>query len=185
MKRSATLLFFAMLMVVLGGCPASRLSMIDVEKATPQDGWEGVNNLSRDNLFYFAGQPDEASFERLAEEADVQMVINLRPPQELENLGFDEPAVIDKLGVRHINIPITPDSFSKKDVDRLAEILGETAAIHPILIHCSSGNRVGGLWAAYLVHHRGFDLEEALDYGRAAGLSKEAMIEAVRRVAAE
>lgn len=181
MKRYATHLVFALLLIALAGCASPRLSTVAVDRAAPQQGWEGVNNLYRDNLFYFGGQPDEAAFKRLAEEAGIKTVINLRQPQELERLDFDEPALVEELGLRYVNIPITPDAFSIEDVDRFSAVLAETGG--PVLLHCASANRAGGLWAAYLVRHRGFALEEAISRGQTAGLNRDTMIEAVKRVA--
>lgn len=183
MRRHAEHLIFALLLITLGACAAPRLSTVAVEEAAPQQGWEGVNNLFRDSLFYFGGQPDEAAFERLADEASLTTVINLRRPQELERLDFDEPALVEELGLRYVNIPITPDAFSADDVDRLAEVLAQTEG--PVLLHCGSSNRVGGMWAAYLARHRGIDLDEAIRLGKTAGLRRDTMIEAVRRVAEE
>ena len=183
MKRLAQYLAFAVLLVTLGACAAPRLSTVAVEEAEPQQGWEGINNLFRDGFFYFGSQPDEAAFGRLAEEAGVTTVINLRRPQELEQLAFDEPVLVEGLGMRYVNIPITPDAFSADDVDRLAAVLAETEG--PVLLHCGSSNRVGGMWAAYLARHRGVDLDEAIRLGKTAGLRRDTMIEAARRVAQE
>ena len=152
-------------------------------EAAPQQGWEGINNLFRDGLYYFAGQPDEAAFNRLAEDAGITTVVNLRRPQELEQLDFDEPAVVEALGMRYVNIPVTPDAFSKADVDRFAAVLAESKG--PVLLHCGSANRAGGMWAGYLTLHRGLSLDEALRLGKTAGLRRDTMIEAVRQVAEE
>ena len=168
---------------MLGACATTQLSTVVADEAAPQEGWEGINNLFRDGPFYFAGQPDAAAFERLAEDTGVTTVINLRRPQELEQLDFDEQAVVEGLGLRYVNIPITPDAFSADDVDRLADVLAQ--ADGPVILHCGSANRAGGMWAAYLVRHRGLDLDEAIRLGKTAGLRRDSMIDAVRRVAAE
>ena len=183
MKRHARHLIYAVLLTVLGGCATPRLSTVAVEEAAPEQGWDGINNLFRDNLFYFGDQPDVAAFERLAEDAGIQTVINLRRLQELEQIDFDEPAVVEALGMRYVNIPITLDGFSATDVDRFAAVLAETKG--PVLLHCGSSNRAGGMWAAYLARHRSLDLDEAIRLGKTAGLSRDPMIEAVRRVAEE
>lgn len=183
MKQHAKILTLAALVMLGSACATPRLSTVAVEEAVPQQGWDGINNLFRDNLMYFGGQPDTAAFGRLANEAGIQTVINFRRPQELEKLDFDEPALLETLELHYVNIPIMPDTFSKEDMDRLVEVLATTKG--PVLLHCSSSNRAGGVWATYLVRHRGFDLEEALRLGRAAGLRSDSMVEAVRRVAEE
>lgn len=168
------------LIVLASGCAASQLSTVAIHEAEPLADWEGVNNLFQDERFFFGGQPDADAFRRLVEDAGVQTVVSFRRPQELAQLDFDEPALMETLGVRFINIPVMPDTFSKADVDRLAAVLDKTEG--PILLHCSSSNRVGGVWTTYLVQYRGLALEEALHLGRAAGLSSDAMVEAVHRV---
>ena len=181
MKHPIKLFIFVIL--IGSACASPRLSTVAVEEASAQQGWEDINNLYRDNLFFFSGQPEATAFKRLTEEAGVRTVISFRRPQELDQLDFDEPALMENLALRFVNIPVMPETFSKNDVDHLAEVLAETK--EPILLHCSSSNRVGGVWATYLVLHRGFELEEALRLGRAAGLSSDSMVEAVRRVAGE
>ena len=180
MKHLSKYLIVQALVILASSCTTSQLSTVAVDEAAALDGWEGVNNLFQDNQFFFSGQPDADAFRRLVEEAGVQTVVSFRRPQELAQLDFDEPALLDALGVRFINIPVMPDTFSKTDVDRLAAVLDKTEG--PILLHCSSSNRVGGVWTTYLVQHRGLALEEALQLGRAAGLSSDSMVEAVHRV---
>ena len=43
MKRPAERLIFAVLLLMLAGCAAPRLSTVAVEEATPQEGWEGID----------------------------------------------------------------------------------------------------------------------------------------------
>lgn len=171
------------IMMLVSGCATSQLSGVAVNEPKSLPGWDGVNNLFQDSFFFFGGQPDAAAFQRLSEEAGIQTVVSFRRPEELAKLNFDEPALLETLGIRFINIPVMPDTFSKADVDRLAAVLDKTEG--PILLHCSSSNRVGGVWATYLVQHRGVALEEALRLGHAAGLSSDTMVEAVHRVLGE
>ena len=183
MKHHTGHLIFFMLLLLVSGCVSSQLSRVDVEEAIPLQGWDNVNNLFQDDHFYFSGQPDSAAFHRLAGEAGIRTVVSFRRPQELEQLDFDEPALVEKLGMRFVNIPVMPNSFSKDDVDRLASVLDETKG--PVLLHCGSSNRVGGVWATYLVQHRGLELEEALRLGQSAGLKSDSMVDAFKRVAGE
>ena len=158
------------------------VSEAPVGVATSLDGWDDVNNVFRDGDVFFAGQPQETAWNRFADEG-VGVVINIRQPSELESLEYDEPNAVEALGMRYVSIPMTPDSFSAADVDRLAEVLAEST--EPVLIHCGSSNRVGGMWAAYLVRERGMDLDVAMERGKAAGMRSDSVMEAVRRVANE
>ena len=176
-------LILAALITLGSSCVSPFLSKADVEEAVPLQEWEGINNLYQDDLFFFGGQPDSAAFDKLTKEASVRTVISFRRPQEMEQLDFDEPALMEKLRVRFVNIPVMPDTFSEEDVNLLAGVLAETK--EPVLLHCSSSNRAGGIWAAYLVLHRDYTLEDAMRLGKAAGLKSDSMIEAVRRVVGE
>jgi protein tyrosine phosphatase (PTP) superfamily phosphohydrolase (DUF442 family) len=51
----------------------------------------------------------------------------------------------------------------------------------PVLLHCASSNRVGGVWAV-IQSRKGKTLDEALAAGQQAGLHSPVMEAAVRRV---
>jgi uncharacterized protein (TIGR01244 family) len=181
MKRIQYLYSLLVLAVLAASCAVGESqNTAPVGAAVRLEGWEGINNLFRDGSIYFGGQPDEATFRRLADEAGIKTVVNIRESSEMSRLGFDEPALVGELGMEYRTIPFTPQSFSARDVDRLAEILAGTD--EPVLIHCGSSNRIGGLWAAYLKNHRGYEIEEAIEYGKAAGLRRTSMIDAVMKV---
>jgi len=144
---------------------------------------DGVNNLFRADRFYFAGQPDESALVTLLEEDGVRTVINIRTPEETSGMSMDERGVTEEHGARYESIPISGSTFSRDDVDRFAEVIA--ASQGPVLVHCASSNRVGGLWAAYLATHHDVPLEEAIELGRSAGLSRDSMADAARRVASE
>lgn len=107
-------------------------------------------------------------------------VIDLRTDQE-EGLA-EERAALAAAGLRYVSVPFTPDSFSSADVDRVAAVLNDAQAA-PVLLHCHSSNRVGGVMAV-LAHREGRTLDEALAVGREAGLRSDSMVAAVKRVVA-
>jgi uncharacterized protein (TIGR01244 family) len=184
MNRIRNLFLLLLLVVFADSCAAGESQdTAPVGVAVRLEGWEGINNLFRDGSIYFGGQPDEATLRRLADETGIKTVINIRESSEMNRLGFDEPVLIGELGMEYLSIPLTPQTFSTGEVDRLAEILAGTA--EPVLIHCGSSNRVGGLWAAYLKNHRGYEIEEAIEHGKAAGLRSTSMIDAVKKVTRE
>ncbi len=169
---------------VVGACAALQMGCQsqkrgEVAMAEPVSGWEGVSNLTRDGEFSFAGQPSEGALERYAGEGGA-MVIDLRSHQGKDVPGFDERAKVEALGMKYVNIPMSPATFSEGDVARLASAIGE--ADGPVLIHCGTSNRVGGMWAAYLARVRGVPTEEAIRAGKAAGMRSEDVEQAARRV---
>ncbi len=165
---------------LVAGC-ASPLHMQSIGYAEPVGEWRGLGRITRDGEVYFAGQPTQEAL-REARRRGVKVVVNLRPDDEMTTrVDFDEAALVRELGMAYVSIPVTPDSLSVAEMDRLQEALSRTTG--PVLIHCASSNRVGGLWALYLHRHRHFSLEGAMERGKKAGLRSDAMIRAVRRVA--
>ncbi len=182
MRLTTRTLLFPVILVLAAACASPEASTIAEEGAVRLEGWDSVNNLFQDGRMYFGGQPDEASLSRLASEGGVRTVINIRHPGEMSRVGFDEREVVESLGMRYVTIPVSPDSFSSEDVQQFADVVNSTD--DPLLLHCASSNRVGGMWAAYLALHRGVDADEAIELGRSVGLRSESMISAARRVVA-
>lgn len=117
-----------------------------------------------------SGQPDETSLEELAQ-TGFAAVIDLRTPDEERE--FDERAVVERLGMRYIALPITrPDGVSYEHAAALDEILREAGG--PVLIHCSTGNRAGALLSLQqrLV---GATPAQALETGIDAGMTSPAL----------
>jgi uncharacterized protein (TIGR01244 family) len=123
-----------------------------------------------------AGQPSPAALQGLGS-MGFRTVVNLRSEREGP---ADERAVLEAQGLRYVSIPVTPDTFSLADIEALEKVLDDPSAA-PVLVHCSSSNRVGGAWAVVQAR-QGKSLAEAEAAGRAAGLHSPQMEAAVRRV---
>lgn len=113
------------------------------------------------------GQPDARAWPTLARHG-VGTVINLRTPAEMA--GRDEAAEAAAAGMDYLQIPvagaadITPDNAR-----RLWQAVA--AADGKVLVHCASGNRVGALLAVGAARERGLPVEDAIAFGRSAGLT--------------
>ncbi|MCA9309828.1 MAG: hypothetical protein KDA21_01390 [Phycisphaerales bacterium] len=178
----------ALSLLGLAGCAGSRpaAQMLDHRpvaraEAVPSEAW---NNLYHDGPIWFGGQPQLSGLQALPDEG-IRTVINVRTEPEMseEQIGFDEMSTVMQGGMEYIRIPVSPDTLSNNDADRLAAVLSRRS--EPVVIHCGSANRAGGLWALYLYRHRGVPVDEAIEIGRSAGLRSDAMEQAVRRVIAE
>ena len=123
-----------------------------------------------------AGQPSPRALAEL-KAMGFKTVINLRTVPEGP---ADERALVESQGLRYVQVPLTPDSFSLADAEAVQKVLDDPAA-GPVLLHCASSNRVGGVWAV-LQARQGKPFEEAEAAGRAAGLKSATMVAAVRRV---
>jgi uncharacterized protein (TIGR01244 family) len=113
------------------------------------------------------GQPTPAQLEK-ARDLGYKTVINLRGAEEE---GNTDPAQVESLGMSYIAIPIKGAADMTEEKARaLAEAL-ETAE-SPVMLHCASGNRVGGLLAMKAYYVDGSSPEEALRVGKAAGMTR-------------
>jgi len=122
------------------------------------------------------GTPTEAGLSRL-HDLGFRIVIDLRA--KAEGTAAEEAAVT-AAGLRYVSVPVTPDTFRREDVEAVAKVLDDFER-GPVLLHCASGNRVGGMWTVLQVL-RGRAYADAEAEGRKIGLQSPAMIAAVRRV---
>ena len=122
------------------------------------------------------GQPTEEQIREIAA-AGYQTVVNLRPHDE--EGAWDEGPLLTELGVRYVHIPVAGGgAVTRENAEKLAKILDDEGA-YPLVVHCASGNRVGGLMALKAFHLDGEDNEAALQIGREAGMTKPALEEVV------
>ncbi len=115
---------------------------------------------------FLASQPKPADFEQ-AKKGGIKTVINLRHHKEIKD--FDEQVEVAKLGLRYFNPAWNgPEELTDEKIDEIRGLLKE--AERPILLHCSSANRVGTIWLAYRVLDDGLSYEEALQEAKVVGL---------------
>lgn len=118
---------------------------------------------------FAAGQPSPTELASLAAEG-VRTIINLRAPNE--QVEFDEAREAKSLGLRYVSIPISgPDDVSAQTAARFSRELEEAQRAGDVLVHCASANRVGAMLALDQVLSRDKPVADALDVGRAAGLT--------------
>lgn len=118
----------------------------------------------RDGLVV-AGQPATGDWAALAA-SGIRTVINLRPQAELQ--GRDERAEVAAAGMRYVELPVSgPADITQENAEALSRLLAQ--ADGPVLVHCASGNRVGGLLAVAMAQS-GMPVSAALDFGRSAGM---------------
>jgi uncharacterized protein (TIGR01244 family) len=122
------------------------------------------------------GQPTPTGLREL-KALGFRTVINLM--SEAEGTQEEREAVL-AAGLRYVAVPITPDRFRREDVEAVGRVLEDPGA-RPILLHCASANRVGGVWTVWQVM-KGRSYADAEAEGRKIGLKSPSMISAVRRV---
>ena len=119
---------------------------------------------------YIAGQPTERALRELKAQG-VTTVINLRMPQEMTRIGFDEPRLLGELGLKYIHIPMRggtgEQSYSPETLRKFGEAL--RAAEGKVLLHCTVAWRASHIWAAYLIQ-QGIPDVDAVRHARAINL---------------
>jgi len=156
-----TLMLLVLFSFNLGAANASDINALEIK----QQGINYLNNPSANMLS--SGQPTEQQLKSLSK-LGVMHVINLRPKQEQQ---WDEGAYVKALGLQYYNIPVKgANGITLSNAMQLAEKLKEIGDA-PVLVHCSSSNRVGAL-IALNAFHQGEGIEQAIAQGKAWGLTR-------------
>ncbi|HEV2179297.1 MAG TPA: protein tyrosine phosphatase family protein [Gemmatimonadaceae bacterium] len=119
---------------------------------------------------YLAGQPTERGLRELHDQG-VTTVVNLRTPEEMKGVGFDEQALVEQLGMTYVYLPVRggePYPYSPETVKKFADAMARTKG--KILLHCTIAWRASHLWAAYLIAERDVPVEAALKNAEAINL---------------
>jgi uncharacterized protein (TIGR01244 family) len=115
---------------------------------------------------FLASQPKPEDIVQ-AKKGGVKTVINLRHAAEIKD--FDEKQVVEAEGLAYLNFPFEgPAELTDAVFDTVREHL--KTAVRPILLHCSSANRVGAVWLPYRVLDGGLSYDEALSEAKTVGL---------------
>jgi uncharacterized protein (TIGR01244 family) len=134
-----------------------------------------------DDLF-IAGQPTEKALRDLKAKG-VTTVINLRMPEEMAQVGFDEAALVKQLGMTYVHIPMrgtAENPYGPKQLDAFAAAM--SSASGKVLLHCTVAWRASHLWAAYLIRDRHVPVATALAQTRAINLRDEAPFNGVQPI---
>lgn len=118
---------------------------------------------------YIAGQPTERALREM-KALGVTTVVNLRSPAEMERIGFDEPKLIQELGMKYVYIPMRGNEefpYSPEALRRFADVM--KTADGKVLLHCTVAWRASHLWGAYLIQ-QGVAVADVLAHTRAINL---------------
>ncbi len=105
------------------------------------------NYLPIDGLFATSGQPSEAQFE-LIKDAGYETVINLAPSSVLENSVVEERAILSRLGIEYVHIPVDFKHPTDADFDTFVERLRD-AEPAKTWVHCAANMRVSAFAYRY------------------------------------
>ncbi len=172
----------AALLVVANSLPASAQSVVGKGKTGPAPdpvtlditGLFQAKFASVGSDLFIAGQPTEKALRDLKARG-VTTVINLRMPEEMKQIGFDEAALVNELGMRYVHIPMrgsAANPYGPTQLDQFAAAMA--AAEGKVLLHCTVAWRASHIWAAYLIRDRGVPVATALAQTRSINLRDEA-----------
>ncbi|HSE39416.1 MAG TPA: sulfur transferase domain-containing protein [Acidobacteriota bacterium] len=113
---------------------------------------------------FTSGQPSSRGYAQL-EAMGIQTVINVLPEEECDP---GEATMVGSHNMVYIGHPFHPTDIQMETVVRFSKLL--KYAEKPVLIHCSTGNHVGGLWVAYRVTIENAPLDTAILEGRQIGM---------------
>ena len=102
------------------------------------------------------------------------VVLDIRDP--MEPRPMDEPASAKSAGLEYLNIPVVTGTQDDALMERLLAALRANQG-KQILLHCNSGNRVGGALIAYLMLDLGMDEEAATELAMKSGLRSAEMMQ--------
>jgi uncharacterized protein (TIGR01244 family) len=165
-------------LVALVSLPAAAQSIVGKGKTGPVP---NPVNLDITGLFqakfvsvgddmFIGGQPTEKAIRDLRAKG-VTTVVNLRMPEEMARVGFDEAALMKELGIKYVQIPMTGTSanpYGPKQLDTFTAAMA--SADGKVLLHCTIAWRASHLWAAYLIRERKEPVETALQQARSINL---------------
>jgi uncharacterized protein (TIGR01244 family) len=124
--------------------------------------------------FFIGGQPTEKALRDLKAKG-VTTVVNLRMPEEMAKVEFDEAALVKELGITYVHIPMRGSAehpYGPAQLDTFATAMA--SAPGKVLLHCTVAWRASHLWAAYLIRDRQVPVATALAQTRAINLRDEA-----------
>ena len=113
-----------------------------------------------------AGQPGPQHFAAL-KAAGVKLVFDIRDP--MEPRPFDEPGLVRELGMRYENVPVRQGALDDAVMDAALAVLRGHAG-EPMLLHCASANRVGGVLIPYFILDHGMSEDAAVEAAMKVGL---------------
>lgn len=132
------------------------------------------------------GQP---SAEHLAalQRAGCDVVLDLR--ESMEPRPYRTPDAVRAAGLEYVNIPFGHGAISDATFEAALRSVRQLGGQKRVLVHCSSGSRVGAALIPYLMLDQGFEEEDAINEAmrigtRNAGLLEQALDYARRAKAA-
>ena len=165
-------------LTILIAIPAGAQSIVGKDKTGPvpnpvnldPSGMFQAKFVSVGDDMFIGGQPTEKALRELKAKG-VTTVVNLRMPEEMAQVGFDEAALAKELGIKYVHIPMrgtAENPYGPKQLDTFTTAMA--SADGKVLLHCTIAWRASHLWAAYLIRERKMPVATALSQTRSINL---------------
>lgn len=124
------------------------------------------NGIELDGGTLLGGQPTSEQLEIISEHG-YATVVNLRGADE----GGTTEQQVEEVGMAYVSIPINgTEDLTAENARALAKVMEESK--RPVVVHCGSGNRVGALFALKAFYVDGMSAEDAVTFGKKAGMTR-------------
>ena len=152
-------------LAVAAEIPASERARLDqIERSLKSDvPWV----LCLDGSFATGGQPTESAYAKAAANG-FHSVLSLRTAGEGVDLTR-ERSLVERNDLRYFNIPVVSNAPRPEQADEFIRLVKEKSN-HPMLINCSSANRVGAFMMIFRVLEQGWPEDKALKEALKIGL---------------
>jgi protein tyrosine phosphatase (PTP) superfamily phosphohydrolase (DUF442 family) len=106
-----------------------------------------VNHIKCNDSFSFSGQPTKSQLSFI-QKAGYDIIINLAPYDLIENPLKDEEAIVTKLGMKYVHIPVNMLNPTQEDFDAFVNIIKDTSD-KKFWVHCAIGMRASAFIYKY------------------------------------
>ncbi len=135
--------------------------------------WNGMMGTYKVDNMIFGGQISPETIDEM-KQAELNVVINMR--NHGENDSEVERAYIEKAGITYHHLPILgPTGFQEDSILKVREILKEND--YKAMIHCASGNRIGGWYIIEQVQVFEVPMDQAIENSFQCGLSNPMLVQ--------
>ncbi|MDA8792761.1 sulfur transferase domain-containing protein [Bacteriovoracaceae bacterium] len=129
---------------------------------------------------YFSGQPSEKDYQKLREDK-FSAVINLREKSEKSYSEKWEQGIAQKNGLAYYNHPFSMNKELTDDyITKVTKSIVKHRKEGKVLVHCSTGNKVGVWLGAHFKKDHKFSSEKSLELAQELGLKKSIAIEKLK-----
>jgi uncharacterized protein (TIGR01244 family) len=162
-KNNCLTVALALLVILGSACGASGTGGQETE---PRPADLLPNGVLQENGILTGGQPTLNQLQAIRK-AGFRTVIDLRLAKE----GGTGRSDIEAAGMAYAALPTAGAAgMTEANARALADLLEQSE--HPVVVHCKSGNRVGGLLALKAFYVDGASPQEALRIGLDAGMTR-------------